>query len=155
MKQNTFVFKCEEIFSTIGGLYCLKLTVVLWKMVINMLGKKSTRENRKTTTMGQSWAKLKNDLLKAVGPNGTEITMVSWKAGSRQWRSPGESVPRKVNFWAENVVQKVPFWKSRKSKIAPKSYLSMELVRRWDPFKAVSGSGFEKSWKNNELLIWK
>ena len=46
---------------------------------------------------------------KPVGPNGTEITMVSWKAGSRQGRPAQESSVTKFSFLQKMVSKRYLF----------------------------------------------
>ena len=46
---------------------------------------------------------------KQLGPNGTVITMVSWKAGSALGRLLDESRKTKSHSLTENEVQHVPF----------------------------------------------
>ena len=92
--------------------------------------------------------------LKTLGPNGTRITVVSWKAGSRKGRSP--------------YFGGLGFWRLLGRKGHPKGALltTMKIengtqnqlfrkVRRWDPLKTVPGSGFEKTWKIYEKTIGK
>ena len=92
--------------------------------------------------------------LKTLGPNGTRITVVSWKAGSRKGRSPyfgglgfGRLLGRKGR-------PKGAFLKTMKIENGTKKQF-VRKVRRWDPLKTVSGSGFEKTWKIDEKTIGK
>jgi len=93
-------------------------------------------------------------LLKTLGPNGTRITMVSWKAGSRQGRSPYFGG---LGFWrpaARKWCPKGAFLKTMKIENGTQKHFFIK-VRRWDPLKTVPGSGFEKTWKIEEQTIGK
>ena len=92
--------------------------------------------------------------LKTLGPNGTRITMVSWKAGSRQGRSPYFEV---LGFWrllGQKGRPKGAFLKIMKIGNGTQIQL-FRKVRRWDPLKTVPRSGFEKTWKIDEKTIGK
>ena len=91
---------------------------------------------------------------KTLGPNGTRITLVSWKAGS----APGCSESLGV----------VGFWRLLGQKGCPKdAFLNImkigngtqiqlfRKVRCWDLLKTVPGSGFEKTLKIYENTIGK
>ena len=92
--------------------------------------------------------------LKTLGPNGTRITVVSWKAGSRQGRSPYFEV---LGFWrllGQKGRPKGAFLKIMKIGNGTQTQL-FRKVRRWDPLKTIPRSGFEKTWKFNEKTIRK
>ena len=91
---------------------------------------------------------------KTLGPNGTRITVVSWKAGSRKGRSPEFGV---LGFWrllGRKGRPKDVFWKTMKIENGTKKQLFI-IGRRWDPLKTVLGSGFEKTLKICEKTIGK
>ena len=80
-------------------------------------------------------------------PNGTRITVVSWKAGSRKGRSPyfGE-----LGFWrllGQKGRPKGAFLKILKIEDGTKIQLFI-IGRRLDPLKTIPGRGFEKTLKN-------
>ena len=82
--------------------------------------KHSTKKSRRNI----KWTNLhppKMIFQKPLGPNGMVITMVSWKPGSRQGRPNQEQITAKLYTLGEKVVRRVPFWKSWKPNMAPKS----------------------------------
>ena len=82
--------------------------------------------------------------LKTLGPNGTRITVVSWKAGSRQGRSPYFEV---LGFWrllGQKGGSKDPFLKIMKIRNGTQTQL-FRKVRRWDPLKTVPRKFDEKT----------
>ena len=84
--------------------------------------------------------------LKALGTNGTRITVVSWKAGSRNGRSPYFGG---LGFWrllGRKGHPKGAFLKNMKIENGTQNQL-FRTVRRWDPLKTDPGSGFEKTRK--------
>ena len=85
-------------------------------------------------------------LLKTLGPNGTVIIMVSWKAGSRQGGPARETLGLFGAFVAENGVQKVPF-ENPEIKNGTEIKLFIK-VQHLDPLKTLPGSGFENTWKS-------
>ena len=92
--------------------------------------------------------------LKTLGPKGTGITVVSWKAGSRQGRSPYFEV---LGFWrllGQKGRPKGAFMKIMKIGNGTQIQL-FRKVRRWDPLKTFPRSGFENTWKIYEKTIGK
>ena len=59
--------------------------------------------------------------LKTLCPNGTRITVVSEKQGRENDDHPRWVQSTFGAILAENSIQKVHFWKSRKSKMEPKT----------------------------------
>ena len=91
---------------------------------------------------------------KTLGPNGTRITVVSWKAGSRKRRSHPFGG---LGFWSllgRKGRPKGAFLKTMKIEHGTKNQL-FRTVWCWDPLKTVPGSGFEKTWKIHEKTIGK
>ena len=92
--------------------------------------------------------------LKTLGPSGTRITVVSWKAGSRKgWPPPLGA----VHFWCHlgrKWSPKGAFLKTMKIENDTKNQLFWK-VRRWDPLKTIPGSGFGKTLKIDEKTIGK
>ena len=92
--------------------------------------------------------------LKTLGPNGTRITVVSWKAGSAPGCSESLGV---LGFWRlleQKGCPKDAFLKIMKIGNGTQIQL-FRKVRCWDPLKTVPGSGFEKTLKINEKTIGK
>ena len=91
---------------------------------------------------------------KTLGPNGTRITVVSWKAGSRKGCSRYFGG---LGFWSllgRKSRPKGAFLKTMK--IGNDTQIQLFIIgRRWDPLKTVPGSGFEKVLKNDEKTIGK
>ena len=89
---------------------------------------------------------------KTRGPNGTVITIVSWKAGSREVmpRSTGELFS--FRLFGRKGGPKSPFLKPWESKMAQTKQLFITSWH-WAPLKTVLWSGFEYTWKINENIL--
>ena len=91
---------------------------------------------------------------KKLGPNGTRITVDSWKAGSRKGRSEQFGG---LCFWrllGRKGHPKDAFLKTMKIENCTKNKLFI-IGRRLDPLKTVSKSGLEKTLKVYEKTIGK
>ena len=92
--------------------------------------------------------------LKTLGPNGTRITVVAWKAGSRKGCSRYFGV---LGFWrllGRKGRPKDAFLKTMKIEKVTKNQLFI-IGRRLDPLKTVPKSGLEKTFKIYEKTIGK
>ena len=112
--------------------------------------------------------------LKTLGPNGTRITVVSWKAGSRQGRSPYfEVLQFLAPAWAKRSSKGCLFenHENRKwhpnptfqkssalgpSKNGPQERFWKNMKNRWKNDRNINGFGWsktiEKYWKTNTFL---
>ena len=89
--------------------------------------------------------------LKTLGPNGTVITMVSWKAGSRTKRQPAFFLLLPWRPSTRKWCPKGAFLKIMKIENGTKIQLFIK-VQHLDPLKTVLGSGFEKTLKTTKKL---
>ena len=91
--------------------------------------------------------------LQTLGPNGTVIIVVSWKAGSRE--GPPGSLGVFILFrpLGRKGCPKGAFLKTMKIENGTKNKF-FRIFRHWDPLKTLPGSGFEKTWKYMKN-IWK